>query len=40
MTWGWLRKLLKWAAPVVADAAKGVIVKKLGTKEKRDDPSS
>lgn len=30
MTWGWLRKLLKWAAPVVGEA----VAKKLGTKEK------
>lgn len=34
MTWGWLRKLLKWAAPVVGEAAKAAIAKKLGTKEK------
>lgn len=36
MTWGWLRTLLKWAAPVIGDAAKNAIVKKLGTKEKPD----
>ncbi len=33
MTWGWLRTLFKWAAPVLGDAAKKAIAKKLGTKE-------
>ncbi len=36
MTWGWLRKLLVWAAPVIGDAAKTAITKKLGAKEKPD----
>ena len=30
MTWGWLKKLIKWAAPIVGEA----VAKKLGAKGK------
>jgi len=33
VTWGWLKSLLKWAAPIVGEAAKDYVEKKIGEKK-------